>query len=243
MVTSIAVLYIYYRKDIPKSYPVSELALPHTAIKDNNLFRLSWIILSLLLAAYFTSGWLRIPVSLFAGLATVWFLLAARKSQAVPVRTILKQAPWKIVVFSIGMYVVVYGLQNVGLTELLGTWIQAMASNGVVLATLGMGFLAAGLSSVMNNMPTVMINALAIQTVDVSPQIARALQYANVIGSDLGPKITPIGSLATLLWLHVLALKGIRITWGYYFKVGILLTIPVLFVTLLSLAGWLLFIH
>ena len=233
---TLLVLYGFFRRDIPRHYCLDELPEPRKAIRDPLTFAVGWGVLVLLLTGLFALEPLGIPVSAIAAVCAALLFAVAARGHVISTRRVLREAPWQVVTFSLGMYLVVYGLKNAGLTHHLTLVLNQLAESGLWAATLGTGVLAALLSSVMNNMPGVLLGALSIQASDASGVIREAMIYANVIGSDLGPKITPIGSLATLLWLHVLARKGIRITWGYYFKVGLILTLPILLVTLSALA-------
>ncbi len=236
VLASLLVLMLYFRRSIPATYDASQLKAPGEAIRDSATFRAGWVVLVLLLVGFFGLEPLGVPVSAVAAAGAVVLLAVAARGSVISTKKVLRGAPWQIVVFSLGMYLVVYGLRNAGLTDHIASLLNVFAQSGVWGAAMGTGFLTAILSSVMNNMPTVLIGALSIDASNVSGVVKDAMIYANVIGCDLGPKITPIGSLATLLWLHVLARKGTTIAWGYYFKVGIVLTVPVLFVTLAALA-------
>ena len=230
---SIAVLWFYFRKDIPLKVDVSLLPEASSVIKNQTMFKLSWFFLALLMVGYFVGDYYHLPISLFALGGALLFLAIANHYKAVkPIMTI-KAAPWQVVWFSIGLYIVVYGLKNAGLTNEVALWIESLQEHGKAVAVVGTGFIAAFMSSIANNMPTIMIMDIAIDHVGYVGN--EALVYANILGSNLGPKMTPIGSLATLLWLHVLAQKGVKIGWGEYMKVGLVITPPVLFVALLGL--------
>lgn len=236
VVATLLMLWLFYRKDIPARYDADQLEMPEAAIRDKATFLAGWWVLGLLLIGLFALEPLGIPISAVAAACALILLTIAGKGHIISTRKVIKGAPWQIVVFSLGMYLVVYGLRNAGLTESLSALLNLLAEQGVWAATLGTGLIAALMSSIMNNMPSVLIGALSIQGSEATGLVREAMIYANVIGCDLGPKITPIGSLATLLWLHVLAQKEIRITWGYYFKVGSILTLPILLITLAALA-------
>ncbi|HZJ91653.1 MAG TPA: arsenic transporter [Thiopseudomonas sp.] len=232
---SLAMLLWFFRKDLPSSYALNELQQPQEAIRDQATFIAGWWVLGLLLLGFFVIEPLGVPISVIAAVCALLLYLIAARGHVIGTTKVLKGAPWQVVVFSLGMYLVVYGLKNAGLTDYIAQLLNIFAEQGLWTATIGTGLLTALLSSIMNNMPTVLVGALSIDAAGVDGVIHQAMVYANVIGADLGPKITPIGSLATLLWLHVLARKNIQISWGYYFKVGVVLTLPVLLVTLSAL--------
>jgi len=227
---TIVVLLLVLKNDIPKTVDIDLLTPADSVLKNKTLFYFSWLFLGLLLAGYFIGDKYGIPISVFALGGGLLFLAISTIFKTVEPVKIIKNAPWQVVWFSLGLYIVVYGLKNAGLTDHLSTVLMALNEQSKTVAVVGTGFISAILSAFMNNMPTIMVMDIALKDIGNDAMI-----YANIIGCNLGPKMTPFGSLATLLWLHTLNQKGVKIGFWQYSKFGLIVTPPVLLVVLLTL--------
>ena len=244
--TSLAVLWFYFNQHIPLTYNLNRLPLPSTVIRDPSICQWSFAILGLLFLGYWVAQALSVPVSFITAIAALVMLALAQRwfnrntPAVIPYGQIWRKAPWQIILLTPGIYLVVIGLRSTGITNILTQPLESLSVWGLTLSAAGTGFLATLLSSLMNNLPTFLINVQALQEfTEIDPAVREVMVYANLIGCNIGAKITPIGSLSTLLWLDILARKGFRIGWGQYIRIALSLTIPVLFISLLSLAIWL----
>lgn len=239
VIASLGMLALTSRRSLPAFYAMDDLRSPASAIRDPLTFRAGFAVLTLLLAGYLSSNALGVPIAVIASAGAIVLLALAAIGRRLHPVGIVRGAPWSIIVFSASMYVIILGLQQQGLLEPVVGLFHTLGAHGLLATTLGVGAVVAVLSCAINNLPAILVAVLAIQGAGLDGASETAMIHASVVGADLGPKITPIGSLATLLWLEVLARKGIRITWGGYMRSGIVLTVPVLAVTLLALAGML----
>ncbi len=112
ILTTLAMLHLFFRKDIPPAWDMALLKAPATAIKDPATFRTGWGVLLLLLAGFFVLEPLGIPVSAIAALGAGILFAVAKRGRVINTGKVLRGAPWQIVIFSLGMYLVVYGLRK-----------------------------------------------------------------------------------------------------------------------------------
>jgi arsenical pump membrane protein len=186
----------------------------------------------------FVASYFSIPIEIVALLGSVlllgfrWYYLKINPTD------ILKKAPWSILVFAFSMYVIIYGLNNIGLTEYLVTLCEPIVKQGLFQASMIMGGLISILSNLFNNHPALMIGTITLTNMGLDPLTLKTIYLANIIGSDIGSLLLPIGTLASLMWIYVLRRNAIRVTWKDYIKVTIkVIPITVIF-TLLLLYSW-----
>ena len=227
---SIMVLWIYFRKSLKGNFKVSELESPESAIKDKLLVRIALPATAGLVLAYAVGSVYGFPIAIIAFPSSLFFLALSVLRGNVKVRAILVQAPWHIVILSVGLYMILVGMADQGLSSMLGSVLQSVSTAPLLQSVILSGLIFTAFSASMNNLPSVMLGNLSIK----SAGNLGYLMPVNVIANDIGPKLTPIGSLATLLWFDRLSSReNYRITYREYSKVGVVITMPVLILTLL----------
>lgn len=230
--SSIFILMLLYRKSVNGSYAVDSVSDPAQAIKDRFIFRLATPYIILMITAYFLTSIFRIEVA-FVAVPAMILLVAIyyARNKGIVIKA-AKGAPWQVVIFSFGMYLIVYGMSYAGLLQIVSSAISYLSSMQYPLNLIMPGYFFSLMAAFMNNMPSVMIGSIAIAHLSGGS----SLIYSNVIANDIGPKFTPIGSLATLLWLHTIRSKdGLSVSSSYYMKIGFIVALPVLTLTLFSL--------
>ena len=125
---TLVVLLLFFRRDIPGSYDVTQLRVPAEVIRDQATFKAGWFVLALLLAGFFLLEPIGVPVSAIAAAGAVLLLVIAARGRIIQTRKVLVGAPWQVVIFSLGMYLVVYGLRNAGLTDHLAILLTSTAN-------------------------------------------------------------------------------------------------------------------
>lgn len=227
IISSLVLFWILFMRKLPKTleFKVSTKALPKPSI---TLFCASLV--ALLLVGIVSGEKVGIPLCVFTLLAALLSMLCGILTQKLMFKETLKEAPLDIVVFSLGLFVVVFGLKNIGFVELLRDGIQFFNTLSHFLGIFGVGIASSFGSSVINNLPMVMLGDLALL------DSAKELIFAHLLGCNIGAKFTPIGSLATLLWLSSLKRYGIYISFLQYMLIASLITLPVLCVALFGLS-------
>ena len=224
------IFWLYLRRILPRFIEFKSL--------EKNISRFGIVfclgLVCLLLFGILFSHSLGLPLSSFtllcAFLAFCYGILIKRVQFAD-----LKRAPFGIVLFSLGLFIVVFGLKNGGILQILSDKLPYFIELPQSLQILSMGFASGIGSSVMNNLPMVMLGNLTIA--DFAPHLdsLESLVMAHLLGCNIGSKLTPIGSLATLLWLESLKIHGIHIGFMRYMAVAFVVTLPVLFFGLCGL--------
>lgn len=186
----------------------------------------------------FVASYLSIPIELVAVLGSVVLLLWRWYHLRTNPVDILKKTPWHILIFAFSMYVIIYGLHNVGLTALLVHWFEPIVNQGLFQASFIMGGLVSLLSNLFNNHPALMVGTITLTEMGLDPITLKTIYLANIIGSDMGSLLLPIGTLASLIWMHILRANKIKIKWKDYLSVSIIVIPLTTIVTLTLLFYW-----
>ncbi len=237
---NIGLFVLLFRKQIPKSFDLAALEKPRRVIevRGAGFFKYCLVCLCLIAVGYVVGSLLRIPLSLVAISGAILLVGGAIRFDRFHWPKLRQEISWSIFIFIGGMFIVVRGIENIGFTAQVGQWLVAIIGTSSFLAVMVGTFGTAIGTNFINNVPMALLAISVLEqlnTTSLSSTTHTGLIYSVMLGADLGPNLTTVGSLATVLWLLILRRKGLEISAFQYFKLGLIATPLMLLVAALAL--------
>jgi arsenical pump membrane protein len=227
------------------NYDPATLEKPASVLQDRLVFKISWVGLFVLIAGHLTiGGILHMPVSFVVTPVALTILGSVHFRKLGHAQRIVLDAPWEVLVYALGMFVVITAAMTPAVIKaflLIAPLRALIAGDPGLTSTLGIfvtGGILAFLAATTNNLPATLVGILLLGTQSHPSMLAI---YAIILGVNVGPKLTPYGSLATLMWMNILKREGAEVSWGRCFKENLPIAICGLAAALLGLlvVGWL----
>ncbi len=219
------IFFLLYRKQLKGSFDMQRLPSAEQAVNHKAYFWYTCCVLAAVALAYVVASAVQLPLSLVALSGAVMLLIGGLSWRRTSLRQTASRISWSIFGFIAGMFIVVRAIEDTGLTTIFGDWLIHL-SGGTSFGAVMVGTAGAALgTNLINNVPmaVVMISALGgIQ--HAAPAIQHGFIAATIFGCDLGPNLTTVGSLATVLWLLILRQRNVDVSGLDYFKVGVVVT-------------------
>jgi arsenical pump membrane protein len=209
---------LIFKKSLPENFDESLLPQPASAISDKPFFFGALIVLASIVIAYFVASLNHIPpvvvASIGSAILLVWAIIRKRVD-----RQVLKDISWSLFPFVAGLFVVIRGVENIGLADLAGK----LAKECDAMSIWGLPCLSSATalgSNIINNIPMALLSISALKTA----QCNTADQYAALIGCNLGPNLTIAGSLATMLVISSARKRGENLGAMEFLRIGLITT-------------------
>ena len=226
ILTNFAIFAFLFRNDLHGSYNLDKSV--EFSAENKAFFRVAAAGIAGVLVAFFAAPLVGIPIGLVALAAGAIVVVVSRMAGWVTLREVAGSISWGIIFLVVGLFLVVQGVQNAGLGGLAERAFAAAAPGDSLFQILGVVFGSALGSNVINNVPMTVLSLGTMEPLVHGGTLGVAAVYAVVVGTSIGPNLTTVGSLATLIWLSIARGKGRDITAKDYLKIGAIATPPIL---------------
>jgi Na+/H+ antiporter NhaD/arsenite permease-like protein len=234
----IAVVYVIYRRDYAAARKVPSPTLLARLEKDAQItdpvtLKRGLLVVGVMMALFFTSELFQMPPSVVGLIGATTLLVWVRPD----VEQMLSEVDWTTLMFFMSLFIMVGGVQEVGLIRWIADLIADAAGANLSVASQAILWLSVVASAIVNNIPftTAVLPIAAFLTRTIPGTGNNVLYWSLSLGANLGGNATYIGSAPNVVAVGVLDRAGYRVTFVDWLKVGI----PVTFATVLVPTIWL----